>query len=187
MKLWSDEATLLLISLVKKYNDQLERGIKKYVWQKISTEIFQQLKKKFTVTQIETKWKSLVRHYKNIVNSNSTSGNSRKDWQFYNAIHEVIYKKPEINPVATCDNHSGLKVKTHDGLVLTTTINAGPGKSEENTDSEFETSFSRKRKNREAGVSKRHAEKMQRLDRLQNTLDRMVDLMAIKYAKDVTN
>lgn len=175
VKLWQDETIMLLIDFVKKYNDELEKGIKKYVWKKIAHEMFEKTGKQYSVMQIETKWKGLVRHYKEILRHNSISGNSRKEWKFYSAVNELLYKKPEINPVAVCDSYKGLIIKSkksvnedeHDINAIKTV---------------YESSFSQQRKRKECGVSKRHTEKMQRLDKLQSTLDRMVDLMATKLA-----
>lgn len=38
---------------------------------------------------------------------NKTSGQKRRHWEFYTVIHDIMFKKPEIEPIATCSSISG--------------------------------------------------------------------------------
>jgi hypothetical protein len=59
-----------------------------------------------------------------------------------------MYKKPEISPEATCSNIVGLKTSKEWNM---------------QSEKKFETSFSKKRKDRATEASKRHKDKMQRV------------------------
>ncbi|KAJ3626491.1 hypothetical protein MTP99_016982 [Tenebrio molitor] len=124
--------------------------------------------KKFTYVQVDTKWKGLVKTYKDVQKHNNTSGKNRKQWQYFELMHDILYQKPEINPVATCSNLSGLQVRT------STVSPATPTTSRK---IDFESSFSKKRKSKEDAVERRHAEKMQRLDKLQSSIDKMLEAL----------
>lgn len=82
---------------------------------------------------------------------NDTSGNNRKNWEYFDAMNEVLSEKPEINAVATCSSNSGLN----------TSIEVPPDSG---------TKSSRKRK--ATSSEQKHREKMERqdsfLDCLQN-------------------
>ena len=94
-----------------------------------------------------------------------------------------MFKRPEINPEAICDSHTGLLVKTN--------FRENQSHSDESSDIEnennnsFQASFSRKRKERESAASKRHNEKMLKLDRLADIMDKLVD--AVQTTKTVEN
>jgi hypothetical protein len=63
----------------------------------------------------------------------------KKTWEYYDAMHQILFNKPEINPPATCSSSSGLKVEQK----------------------EFESSFTKKRKATSYKVNQQHQEKMQ--------------------------
>lgn len=167
-RLWTDSNTILLINLYKKHESKFDRQIKKFVWQKIADEIHQTTSFKYTPTQVDTKWKRLVRSYKDIIIHNRTTGKNRKDWKFFDLMHEILYQRPEVTPVATCSSSGGLKVNKEK------TVDRGDTAAE----SKFESLFMKKRRCQDSGIEKRHRDKMQRLDKLQGTLDRMVDLLS---------
>jgi hypothetical protein len=68
--------------------------------------------KKFTYVQVDTKWKGLVKTYKDVQKHNNTTGKNRKKWQYFELMHDILSQKPEINLVATCSSLSGLQVRT---------------------------------------------------------------------------
>lgn len=189
-KLWTSEAINALINLVKKYDKDLDRGVKKYIWKKIAQELSEVFHKIYTETQISTKWKGLVKTYKDITTHNKTSGKNRKHWEYYNMIHEILFCKPEISPVATCSSSSGLKVRSLNGsLESSTSTNLSPhcapnstATSEEDgqSNSSYESTFAKKRRERASGVDRRHKEKMQKIDRLQNSLDELINVLKTK-------
>lgn len=55
---------MALIKLVKKHQEDIETKVKKNVWERIAKIIFATLKVSYTVTQVDTKWKGLVKTYK---------------------------------------------------------------------------------------------------------------------------
>lgn len=109
-KIWSDEATNLLISLCKKYDTEFETTVKKYVWVKIAKELTEKSGQIFTFQQCDTKMKGLKMMYKHVKNHNDKSGNNIKTWKFYNVMDEILFSKPEINAKATGSSKRGLIV-----------------------------------------------------------------------------
>lgn len=109
-KLWTPANTLFLISVVKEYDEEFSNGIKKMVWPKVATKCAKKFNKNITAQMCETKWKTLKRTYKTIVLHNDTSGQRRRHWEYYNVMNEILAKKPEITPTATCSGISGLHV-----------------------------------------------------------------------------
>jgi hypothetical protein len=90
--------------------------------------------------------------YKKIYDHNQRTGNSQKTWEYYDAMHQILFNKPEINPPATCSSSSGLKVEQK----------------------EFESSFTKKRKATSYKVNQQHQEKMQRQDRFLDLFSELV-------------
>lgn len=54
----------------------------------------------FTWYVIQTKWRNLTATFKRIKESNRTSGSGRSQWQFYDEINEIVFRSPDITPVA---------------------------------------------------------------------------------------
>lgn len=107
-KLWNKENTLYLINKVNEYDYDFSNNVKKHVWQKVAKACSLALKREVNEKVCESKWKSLKRTYKSITINNNTSGQKRKYWEYYEPMHNIMYSKPEINPVATCSSLSGL-------------------------------------------------------------------------------
>lgn len=117
-KFWSTENTLLLISIVKDYYEQFSLTVKKKVWEKVAVKMSEIAGKSYTSCQCETKWKTLKRTYKSIVISNKTSGQKRRYWEFFNVMNDILFDKPEINPLATCSSLTGIETQGRKYLVL---------------------------------------------------------------------
>lgn len=108
------EATKLFISLCKKYENDFENGIKKYIWGKIANELSRTLQIQYSVQQCDTKWKGLKNMYKQVKQHNEKSGNDPKVWQYYDLMDEVLFNRPEIKARATCSSKNGLIINgTH--------------------------------------------------------------------------
>ena len=59
--------------------------------------------------QVESRWRTMTKQYKAVVDHNSTSGNERKTYKYYNEIDEILGCKPNIVPLATASSSSGVK------------------------------------------------------------------------------
>ncbi|CAH1977609.1 unnamed protein product [Acanthoscelides obtectus] len=81
-KLWTDEATLALIDMYRKYEQRFDSGVKKYVWSKIARELTEKLGSQYNIQQCDTKWKVLKNQYKSVKKHNDQSGNSKKTGNF---------------------------------------------------------------------------------------------------------
>lgn len=110
-KLWTTETTKLLISLVKEHDSEFQKSIKKHVWQKIGAKINAQCNLNYSWLQCDTKWKGLLKTYKDVRDHNSDTGRNKRTWQFFDAMNELLFTKPEITAEATCSSSSGLKRK----------------------------------------------------------------------------
>lgn len=88
----------------------LNSGLKKKVWMKIATQLTKTTGKKITPEQVDNKWKGFKKTYKKIKDHNNTSGSDRKQWEFFNAMDDLLGKKPEITPVAVCSSSAGLSI-----------------------------------------------------------------------------
>lgn len=107
-KLWTTQNTLLLIELCKNHDHEFQTKIKKYVWEKVASAISKETGTSVTAQQCDTKWKLLTSMYKQILKHNNTSGKDAKHWEYYDLMDEILHKKPEIQPEATCSTRRGL-------------------------------------------------------------------------------
>lgn len=55
------------------------------------------------------KWKSLTRTYKINLTKKNDTGRGPLTWPYFNEMHKILYKKPEISPVSTASSISGYK------------------------------------------------------------------------------
>lgn len=58
----------------------------------------------YTWDQIQNKWKSLIRTYKNVRDHNNETGRSRKTWPFFEKMDELFQKNPTIDPPLVIHN-----------------------------------------------------------------------------------
>lgn len=174
---WTPGDIKCLIDQYELNIDRFDTMAKKRVWKDISEEMLRIRGKAFSVDQCNGKWKGLKSMYKKIKDHNSTSGNSRKNWEYFDALDSLLSKRPEIYPPATCssfDNTVRLQESTSvdpdEMYRFNDTIQEMP----ENAP---QSSVSRKRKadNIEAAKAKRHQEKMERVDRYLNLFEKLVD------------
>ncbi|XP_053374335.1 uncharacterized protein LOC123522846 [Mercenaria mercenaria] len=99
-QLWKKEPTLLLISEYKEYQDCIDKGKikKKVVW----TEIAKHLSEEgynFTPDQVCSRWKTLMRSYKAVKDSNKRSGSGHKTYVYESHLDDVFCDNPVIQPV----------------------------------------------------------------------------------------
>ncbi|XP_031327715.1 uncharacterized protein LOC116158975 [Photinus pyralis] len=98
---WRDTNVLMFLDVYRNFESQFEAAGKKNsnVWGRI-TEIIS--KPGFAVTglQCSVKMAGLKRTYKTIKDANSTSGNSRTTWQYFNIMDEIFGKKGYMSPPA---------------------------------------------------------------------------------------
>lgn len=170
-KLWNKNMTLYFINLVKEKDEQFQVCVKKQIWIKIASQVNEHYRTTLTWQQCETNWKGLTKIYREIIDHNKTSGKHRKNWDFLDAMHAVLFKKPEISPVATCSSSSGLQVNTE---TESSSQNSG-----ENRDNILGSNFVRKRKSSTGAnsIDRRHQEKMMRQDRFLNLFEQYIDIL----------
>ncbi|XP_018577275.1 uncharacterized protein LOC108915663 [Anoplophora glabripennis] len=171
-KLWTEESTLNLISLCKKYDKDFEKGVKKYIWIKIAKTLSETYQQIYTAQQCDTKFKALKNMYKQIRKHNEQSGNNKKSWKYFEQMHDILFSKPEITPYATCSSKSGLIVG---GTPISNIKDTDTSSSSSNMCETHQStsSFSRKRKRAENATEKRHQDKMARQDRYLDLLERL--------------
>lgn len=189
-KIWTNESTLILINLIGEFDEQFQTSIKKYVWMKISQILSDKLSTSITWQQCDTKWKGLLKIYKDIKEHNLTSGKNRRRWEYFEVMNEILHKKPEITPVATCSNMKGLTINkelsSSDESIHVTTDdpddtdlkNADENKpNNKRKCSIYSTSFSKKRLRTVNIAERRHQEKMERQDKFLNCFEKYIDII----------
>lgn len=110
---WNDEAVKLLIV---SYNDQRHKFdspsyCKKKVWELISV----QMNKhgyKVTGLKCDEKWRNLKKTYDKILKEKNTTGNESVSWKFFDRFHDIYFKDPHFNPVATTSSSGITKICT---------------------------------------------------------------------------
>lgn len=170
-KLWSREATFFLITQVQEAGEEFENGLKKNVWSRIAANCSGSLAKNFSSKQVETKWKTLKRTYKSILNHNKSTGRNRRYWEYFDVIHTVMHSMPEITPVATCSSAEGLKVAAQTQAASDTPRSATTTED----DLENPSSFLKKRKRKDSDIERRHREKIERWDRFNDLFEKYIN------------
>lgn len=176
--MWTNELTLGLIALVEEHQNQFQNSVKKYVWMKISNILQDKFSILVTWQQCDTKWKGLLKMYKDIKEHNSTSGKGRKRWEYFEVMNNILHNKPEITSIATCSSSKGLVINEE----LTTSTDESIMEEcteEQSSFSKVDTaqkSSSRKRLNINP-VERRHQEKMQRQDKFVQSFDEYIQLL----------
>jgi len=151
---------------------------------KISKRLQDKFSFSITWQQCDTKWKGLLKMYKDIKEHNSKSGKARKRWEYFEVMNTMLHDKPEITPVATCSSSKGLTI--NEELSSTEESTKEDGMDERNVSIETnasKSSFSRKRKIINS-VERRHKEKMQRQDQFLQSFNDYIDLLKKKLEKD---
>jgi len=176
---------LALINLVEEYEEQFQNSVKKYVWQKISQILKNKLGISFTWQQCDTKWKGLLKIYKDVKEHNTTSGKNRKRWEYFEIMNKILHNKPEITPVATCSSSKGLI--THKSNKTDESTSEATNTDEEHSfddqiknTSSHTSSFSRKRSAAANAVERRHQDKMRRQDDFLNYFSEYLNILRNK-------
>ncbi|KAL1510051.1 hypothetical protein ABEB36_004707 [Hypothenemus hampei] len=176
LKIWNYEKTAAFINIVTDHQDDFKKIQKKAVWNKIAGVMTETFKIEINAQQCDTKWKGLLDMYKKVKTHNDKSGNSRKDWPHFEAMDNLLAKKPEINPVVTCSNSKGLVFQSKANMSHPVDeINDS-----ETSDSSFSATSSHsnnltKKRKASDGVEKRHKEKMARQDRFLDLFETLVN------------
>lgn len=180
-KLWTNELTIYFIDCIKSHNTSFESHVKKHIWTKIAKLCSEFSKKSISATQCDNKWRSLKRTYKSINLHNKTSGQSRKRWEYFDIINDFMHNKPEINPIATCSSNAGLlqgeAPSTSTSILSEIPTSASGTEVATNKENVFESSFSRKRKQKASQLDQRHKDKMARLDRFNDLFETFINKM----------
>lgn len=91
LSFWDDAKTKLFLDLYKEKNNLLinrKMKTKKVLWQKIKEDM-QKFGYNLTLPQVENKYKSLERSYKNMVTNNNKTGRARMSCRYVN-IHFIL-------------------------------------------------------------------------------------------------
>ncbi|KAB0790232.1 hypothetical protein PPYR_15435 [Photinus pyralis] len=103
---WSHSAILMLIDEYRKHKNDLEKknSLKRHIWKKIATNINNEESSSYTWDQIQNKWKSLLRTYKNVKDHNNETGRGRKNWQYFDLMDELLKGNPTVQPPVVINN-----------------------------------------------------------------------------------
>ncbi|XP_043482559.1 uncharacterized protein LOC122511418 [Leptopilina heterotoma] len=105
---WTDAETKVLIEMYPHVAESSKDNLSPDFWKKVSGLLASNGLKK-TWLSCKEKWKSLNRTYKINLAKKKETGTGPITWPYFDQLHEILFKKPEINPVATASNISGYK------------------------------------------------------------------------------
>lgn len=121
---WSDDAIKCLIALYEEYESDIEdpKKKKKDVW-KIITERMALKGYDYSQNKVESKWRTLVKAHKDIVDNKKKTGEGRKTFKYYDQLSELMSRRHDIFPphVGGTGIHAG-KTSTPGTGVETVTI-----------------------------------------------------------------
>ncbi|KAF2885760.1 hypothetical protein ILUMI_20395 [Ignelater luminosus] len=164
-KMWTTETILKLINEVKDRKFEFENTMKKFVWIKIALTLSSQCNREFSAKNCETKWKSLKRTYKVVLEHNNSNGKNKRQWEFFTSMHDILFTKPEINPPATCSSYTGLNIRQPEPTSRSSTPSS----------THSETDFQVHRKRKANAAEDRHKNKMARQDKFLALFEKLVD------------
>ncbi|XP_064469595.1 uncharacterized protein LOC135384319 [Ornithodoros turicata] len=102
-KLWSASRTRFFINCFKEHRLQIgKKGgyrTKKMLWATMADRLNEEFKENFTATQVENRWKSLERAYKNAKKKNNTSGSGTVVFEYEEELHDILESQHHISPV----------------------------------------------------------------------------------------
>ncbi|CAG9760158.1 unnamed protein product [Ceutorhynchus assimilis] len=98
-----------ILQLQNVVQSQLE-GIKitkqKKLWEIIAEILNKEFHLKLTASQVENKWRTLLRAYKNVTDNNNKTGRGRKVFQYQEEMDIIFCKKKNINPEVLLSNET---------------------------------------------------------------------------------
>lgn len=104
-------------------------------------------------------------------------------------MNNVLYKKPEITPVATCSSHAGLVVAAQedasDGDAEVKSIDGGESFS--GSKRKYKSTFSKKRLAAANAVERRHKEKLMRQDKFLACFEEYLEILRNKGTEEIKN
>ncbi|XP_064469760.1 uncharacterized protein LOC135384488 [Ornithodoros turicata] len=106
--LWPDKAVRFLLSICQEEEER--SGTMKFTkafWSKASG-LLAEKGYTLTSTQCSDKWKNLKKTYKTVADSKNKSVNGSQKWEYWSIMHDILGKKPEIQPPALASTSSGL-------------------------------------------------------------------------------
>lgn len=102
---WDKKETLLLLNKCMTYKEKFQNPKlqKKDIFKRISDEM-KQGGCHCTAEQCTNRMKTLLTKYKEVKDYNNTSGNDRKNWEYYEAVRDYVGDRPTIEPIAGCSS-----------------------------------------------------------------------------------
>ena len=105
---WKHDDNLTLLNIYDKHQDKMNgnpRYRKKDVWKLIHTELKESLKENGSVifpsvSQVESRWKSMTSTYRKTIDHNNLSGNNRITFRYYDKLSEIYGYRPNVQPLA---------------------------------------------------------------------------------------
>ncbi|XP_043474052.1 uncharacterized protein LOC122506117 [Leptopilina heterotoma] len=110
-KKWPPDNVKLLITSYEEIwqNPANKKKMPNTMWEMVVKKLNQVGCCKYNKKDCMDKFKSLKRTYKNQKKRKETSGEGNADWEHYEQMHNLMFQKPEMNPIATSSNITGFK------------------------------------------------------------------------------
>lgn len=144
---------------------------------KVATSLSEKCGTEVKWQQCDTKWKGLNKTYREVKEHNAKTGSSKRKWEYFDVMDKILYKKPEITPVATCSSHKGLVISNEENEKKPTNDICSSSDMKEEV---FKSSFARKRQNSASAAERRHAEKLMRQDKFLGYFEEYLNILRDK-------
>ncbi|KAI4455658.1 myb/sant-like dna-binding domain [Holotrichia oblita] len=104
--IWSDAETIALLHSMETHLEHRSHPVKrKHVFENVSNDLLS-LGYSIDATTCNTKWKTLVRSYKNTKDNNTKTGRSSSRFLFFEKMDEILGNKPSISCLHTLASSS---------------------------------------------------------------------------------
>lgn len=105
---WASNVTKRLIALYKEHYTQIGITIKKQkkLWELLAQMLNEEFNLNIAASQVENKWRTLLRAYKVITDNNNKTGRGRRVFEYQEEMDSLFCKKKNINPEVLLSNET---------------------------------------------------------------------------------
>jgi hypothetical protein len=122
---WCEPSTLALIDMRTEYDDKFKSPLyrKNSLWRMISGRL-QEMGYVYSHKQVESKWKTLLTKYREVVDNNDKSGSSRQEWKFLDKMNLLLGENHDTVAKSTLGS-LGSRISSIDSANFPTTSGHG--------------------------------------------------------------
>jgi len=173
IKIWKESEEEMLIDMRMAAEEQfISSKNHEVLWKKITDNLNNEIDGEVTKSQVINKWKSLKKKFKEVVDANNKSGNEKVEWKYLDKFSELYGHKAATNTEYSFDSGKKEERNKEDKLKI------GQTKRKKKTTSTACAKVKLAEKVEEMNsqlleeLRKQHGEKMDRMDKLLNILEK---------------